>query len=234
MGQKHMNQFKVSHAKILLASALIFNAAAMSSSMPDDSAINKESAKVIKKSAAAIEKAELQSKVLNQAIPDVGNIQTTPMPDPSLIAKKYQTIQKTSEPALYVMVSFSMPEASIARLGEQAARAGATLVLRGMISDSMQKTAQKTADFIKRYPGLQFQIDPTLYRRYAVTQVPTFVIVKDSEEKTCTKECDSTNYFVSVSGDVTLDYALDYLSRRSGERFAPIAEMKLKKVRGEQ
>ena len=200
----------------------------------DPNAIKRAAAKALNQSAGMVDKAELQGKTLKQLVPDVGNLPVQRMPDPSLIAKRYEGIgQRKDDTALFIMVSFSMPDESIARLGAQAGKAGATLVLRGVIDDSLQKTAERAAQFIKQYPGLQFQIDPTLYKRYSVKQVPTFVLALDNEEvKACTKGCDSTEYFVSAAGDVSLDYALDYLSRQGGARFAPLAEKRLKKMRG--
>lgn len=224
----------LSRAKVLPALMLAVAAHAAPPAMPDDGALNREAAKQLPKSALSIDKADRQSRSLHQPVPDVGNVAKPAMLDPAAIAKRYESIGKQDESALYVMVSFSMPPESIARLAEQASKAGATLVLRGVIDNSLKKTSERAAEFIKRYPSTQFQIDPTLYRRYAIKQVPAFVLARDNEEvKACTKGCDATNFFVSVAGDVSLDYALEYMSRQSGERFTPLAERRLKKMRGE-
>jgi conjugal transfer pilus assembly protein TrbC len=198
--------------------------------MPDAKVIERESHKQIQKSTAIIERAEVQSRAVRPVVPDVGLSPNTGMPDPAAIAKKFQalTVTPVEESVLYIMVSFSMPDEAIARLAEQAAKTGATLVLRGVVEESLQKTALLASQFIKRYPGVQFQVDPNIYRRYAVKQVPTFILARENKEiQACTKGCDATDYFVSVAGDVTLDYALDYFSRRGGERFSPLAEKRL-------
>jgi conjugal transfer pilus assembly protein TrbC len=223
----------LSPTKVLPAMLLISVAHAAPPPMPHDSVLNREVAKQLPKSATSIDKADRQSRSLHQPVPDVGNVAAPLMPDPAAIAERYESIGKNDESALYVMVSFSMPPESIARLAEQASKAGATLVLRGALDNSLKKTSERAAEFIKRYPGAQFQIDPTVFRRYAIKQVPAFVLARDNEEvKACTKGCDATAFFVSVAGDVSLDYALEYIARQGGERFAPLAERRLKKMRG--
>lgn len=202
--------------------------------MPNEEAINKASTKEMKKSTLLIDRAVTQSQNFYKPVPDVGQVPAQPMPDPGQLAKQFEDMQVKIKPdtALLVMVSFSMPEASMARIAAQANKVGATLVLRGAVDNSFMRTAELAAQFVKRYPGLNFEIDPTVFKRYSVKQVPTFILARENKSiKGCTKGCDASDYFVSVSGDVTLDYALEYFSRFGGERFASIADKNLKKIR---
>lgn len=81
-------------------------------------------------------------------------------------------------PTLLVFVSFSMPEPALERLVDQAARTGATLVLRGLVEDSMQKTVARVQRVIgQRKVG--FQIDPQAFDRFAIAATPSFVLIKD-------------------------------------------------------
>lgn len=225
---KHLSQ-----AKFVVGVFCSIGALAAPAPMPDDATINKEAQRLMSKSAPAIDRADRQSHVLKQPVPDVGNPQKLGQPDPAAIAKLYQGVGKPDESPLYILISYSMPPESIARLADQARRAGGTLVLRGVINDSLKETAEKAAEFVKKYPGIQFQIDPTLFRRYAIQDVPTFLITKPNEEiKACSKGCDATTFFVSASGDVSLDYALDYLSRQANKEFAQLAEARLARLRG--
>ena len=221
-------------AKIALALLTVPTFSAGQPSMPNSAAIAREAAKQAPRSAAAINKAEQQAKLLRQPVLDVSAAGVLPPIDPAAIAKRYENLRPTDEAALFVMVSFSMPPQSIERLAAQANKAGATLVLRGMVDDSLTKTAAVVEGFLKRHPGAQFQIDPTVFKRFAVDQVPTFVLSSQtSESGACAgKECNPSNSFVSVSGDVTLDYALEYLAKQRNERFSQLAERRLKRVRG--
>jgi conjugal transfer pilus assembly protein TrbC len=223
----------LSRAKVTLLLLVASAQAGAQSAMPDEAAIAREAAKQAPRSAAAIIKAEQQAKRQRPAVPDVSTLAPLPALDPAAIAKRYQGMGPAEESGLFVMVSFSMPRESIERLAEQASKAGATLVLRGMVDDSLKKTAETVADYLKRYPGAQFQIDPTVFKRFAVTQVPTFVLSSAPRDATtCGKECDPRNTFASVSGDVTLDYALEYLAKRRDGQFAALAESRLKRLRG--
>ncbi|KQQ44683.1 hypothetical protein ASF61_21380 [Duganella sp. Leaf126] len=208
----------------------------MAQQLPNDDVIAREAIKQAARSASTIEKADRQSRQLRQAVPDVGAVgplpAPLPAPDPSDIAKRYGAAQQP-QAALFVLVSLSMPPASLDRLAAQAGKAGATLVLRGVVDGSLTKTAEMTAAVIRQHPGAQFQIDPTLFRRFNVDQVPTFVLATPTARgQTCGKDCDAQGTFVRVSGDVTLDYALEHLARQANPRFARLAEQRLKQVRG--
>lgn len=223
-----------SRAKILTVAMLAGSAlAAPQRPLPDDAAIARESGKQMARSAAAIGKAERQAQLLRQPAPDVGQPAALPSPDPAEIAQRFESLRVQEETALFIMVSFSMPSGSIERLAAQAGKAGATLVLRGVVDGSLKRTAEVAAEFIKKYPGAQFQIDPTLFKRFAVQRVPVFVLAAHQQDsKTCGKECDARNTFASVAGDVSLDYALEHLAKQRDPRFAPLAARKLKQLRG--
>lgn len=71
-----------------------------------------------------------------------------------------------------------MPEASLQALYQetQASNLKAYLVLRGLQDGSIRKTAET----LKRLK-IAVQIDPSLFERYAITVVPTFVWIRGSE-----------------------------------------------------
>ena len=117
-------------------------------------------------------------------------------------------------PGLLVFVSFSMPEAALARLVDQAARSQATLLLRGFVNGSLKETVARVKALIgSRKVG--FQIDPQAFDRFSVSETPTFVLVRNGAMPTeCGgNTCFSSDAFVSVVGDVSLDYALEYFQR---------------------
>ena len=104
--------------------------------------------------------------------------------DPAEIAKRYKDFSKPAAPELYVMVSFSMPDASLDRLAELSARAGATLVLMGLHKDSLPQTIERLSMFTKKYASLKVTIDPPLFLKFSVKAVPTFVLAKAPEAGT--------------------------------------------------
>ena len=222
-----------SRAKIALALLLAGVVRAAAPQLPDDAALAREAARQAPRASSALAKAERQAGLLNQKVPEVGPPSPPPALDPAALAKRFEAARPPDESALFILVSFSMPAESLERLAAQAGKAGATLVLRGMVDDSMKRTAEVAAEFVKSHPGAQFQIDPTLFRRFAVTRVPAFVLsARAGDDHACGKDCDARDTFASVSGDVTLDYALDYLARRRDRRFSALAERRLKQLRG--
>jgi type-F conjugative transfer system pilin assembly protein TrbC len=104
----------------------------------------------------------------------------------------------TLEDGIIVFVSFSMPKASLMKLGDQSQKYKATLVLRGIHEDSFLKTKDKILEINPK--GLQLQIHPDLFRQYNIKRVPTFVLVKNGME------------INRLSGNVTLEFAHSKLS----------------------
>ncbi len=121
-------------------------------------------------------------------------------------------------PKVLIFVSFAMPEATLQRLVNQAARAGATLVLRGLVNGSIRETVTRMQALIGSR-RVAVQIDPEAFDRYQIVKTPTFVLVHGAE---ATEVCSSSSRcpaevgYAKVSGDVTLDYALRQLGSGSG------------------
>ena len=80
---------------------------------------------------------------------------------------------------------------------------------------------------------VDWQIDPPAFARFSITRVPTFVLTAQSgsavEPRGCTTTCDTTQTFASVSGDVSLDYALGVIARAK-PAFAADAQRFLSKL----
>lgn len=120
------------------------------------------------------------------------------------------------EPALFIFVSFSIPDATLQRLVDQAERTKATLVLRGPTQSSIKQTVIRVQQLIGKR-RVAFQIDPLAFERYGVATVPSFVLVKAGQKTGSCNEaaCVQSGGYVAVSGDVSVDYALDYIDRQA-------------------
>jgi conjugal transfer pilus assembly protein TrbC len=118
-------------------------------------------------------------------------------------------------PKVLIFVSFAMPEATLQRLVDQAARAGATLVLRGLINGSIRDTVTRMQALIGSR-RVAVQIDPEAFDRYGITMTPTFVLAIDGArtEGCASRVCGPAQSFAKVAGDVTLEYAMQYIGRR--------------------
>ena len=137
-----------------------------------------------------------------------------------------------SGPGLLIFISLSMPQPTLQRLIDQAARAQASIVLRGFADGSLRTTVAQ----VQRLIGdrqVAVQIDPQAFDRYAITRVPAFVLVRDGARPVACAggSCAPAEGYLRTSGDVSLDYALEYM-RRSAPGFGPAADTFLKRIRG--
>lgn len=221
----------------VIATAFVSSAIAQVERQVTDADIQRAKKLEPKISAKDIERASRANPLLSDAeikraeglsTPNVGAI---PLPkggapiDLGAIAKGYEQLGqaggnssslRADKKALLVFVSFSMPEKALIRLVEQAARTDATLVLRGLEGNSLRMTAAR----IKRLLGknkVSFQIDPQAFDRFAIAAAPTFVLVKAGALPVpcASGTCVPAPNFVSASGDVSIDYALEYFQRSS-------------------
>lgn len=141
----------------------------------------------------------------------------------------------TAPTPLRIFITLDMPRASLQLLTDQASRAGAVLVLRGLKSQSMRETVAIVGELIGDRK-VAWVIDPEAFTRFAVRQAPTFVLTLNDTtgndaEGNCGSGCVTPAGFVSVAGDVSLDYALQAIIRRRPEA-TPRAEPILKRLRG--
>jgi conjugal transfer pilus assembly protein TrbC len=160
--------------------------------------------------------------------------------------------------ALRIFVTLDMPRASLQRLVDQAERSGSTLVLRGLKAQSMRQTIAAVGELIETR-RVSWVIDPNAFTRFSVSSAPTFVLSLADEPtpaipsmpafpgipgkaglnaatdlprcggSSCTTPASQATY-ISVSGDVSLDYALDAMMRRSVDA-APRAKAILQRLR---
>lgn len=124
------------------------------------------------------------------------------------------TLPGADEPRLIIFISLSMPEATLARLVDQAARARAQLLLRGLSDGSLPRTAARIQQLIGTR-AVAVQIDPRAFDRYAIQRVPSFVLARPgAQDAACNgKQCARADDHVMAAGDVSLDYALAHFQR---------------------
>ena len=130
------------------------------------------------------------------------------------------TLPGADEPRLIVFISLGMPEVALSRLVDQAARARAQLLLRGLSEGSLPRTAARIQQLIGTRP-VAVQIDPRAFDRYAIQRVPAFVLARaGGTDSACSGEqCARSDDHVVVAGDVSLGYALEHF-QRSAPTFA--------------
>lgn len=135
------------------------------------------------------------------------NSLVTPNVDIAALAKQYQGVSQaettSGTPSLWVFVSFSMPKASLQALEQQVNLVGGQLVIRGLIDNSLKKTADAVSQILVNGRG-GLSIDPPAFQQYHITKVPAFVVTKGQDESD----------FDVVYGNVTLEAALTELANK--------------------
>lgn len=116
---------------------------------------------------------------------------------------------------LYIFVSFSMPEGVLKKLGHDAHKIGAKLVLRGLFENSFVKTGKKVMDL-----GINVMIDPNLFKDHKIERVPTFLYLKDKGGNEI------------LRGNVNLDFVLETFKEGDQSKDPNLNEA-LEKIRGD-
>ena len=151
-----------------------------------------------------------------------------------------QTLPQTQEEdiAIAIAVSLSMPRASLLKLGQDARDAGLTLTFRGVGTEIQNRSDEKPQTVAQRYgkgliarhmedfkfltdAGANVQIDPVLFARHNITDVPRVMVVP-----VCRSACERTQAILVARGDVSLRYALDALFKDVTNRFKTEPENK--------
>lgn len=135
-------------------------------------------------------------------------------------------------PSLLVFVSFAMPEATLLRLLEQAERARATLVLRGLVNGSLRDTVERLQRLIGQRQ-VAVQIDPQAFDRFSIVRTPSFVLLREGAVTSpcASGPCVAGDQYLLAAGDVSLDYALAFF-QRSAPRMARDAAIFLQRLKG--
>lgn len=125
---------------------------------------------------------------------------------------------------LFVFVSFGMPKEALKRIVEQAERVNATLVLRGLVDRSIPKTAAAAKEMLGTH-RVGWMIDPRLFKMYGVSQVPVTVLVQPgTQAQFCQDQhCNKLPEYVKITGDVSIRYAIEEMSRASAPDLAALA-----------
>jgi len=203
--------------------------------------------------------ADIKRALKDRPFPGADRLGTQPVPAPprlpsssapahidiEAIARSGARIGSDAVPApaaspVRIFITLEMPRASLQLLTDQAARSGATLVLRGLKANSMRETLAAVSTLIGERQ-VAWVIDPEAFTRYRVERAPTFVLTlaapaagpsgRDDPGPSCGTDCPTPAAFTSVSGDVSLDHALETLLRRRPDA-APLVAPLLKRLRG--
>lgn len=164
---------------------------------------------------------EINERVVNQYRAPAPDVTALPQPattaNPADLAKQFRRspIQtKPATPELMIFVSFSMPRESLLRIVEQSERTGARLIFRGFHGDKMTDMAEHISALLGKH-RVEAVIHPPAFTQFKVNQVPALVLAQSDAGDQLDSGCAQPDRYVKVTGDVSQDYALEYIERTS-------------------
>ena len=126
---------------------------------------------------------------------------------------------------LLIFISSSMPKRTIMNLMQQASSLGAVFVVRGLINGSYVNTYRYFYD-LKGDNSVGIMLNPTLFQALQVNSVPTFALYQ-SEQDLMKTACNVAPKYTTVSGEVSVHYALEQLNRSTNADLSQIAANEL-------
>lgn len=164
---------------------------------------------------------EINERVVNQYRSPALDITALPQPvttaNPEDLAKQFrqQPLQtKPATPEMMIFVSFSMPRESLLRIVEQSEKTGARLIFRGFNGDKMTDMSKRISALLGNH-RVEAVIHPPAFTQFKVNQVPALVLAQSDAGDKLDSGCAQPDRYVKVTGDVSQDYALEYIERTS-------------------
>ncbi len=164
---------------------------------------------------------EVNERVVNQYRAPAAKIDNLTQPalsaSPAEMAKQFSQSPvkpQTIMPELMIFVSFSMPHESLMRIIEQSEKTGARLVFRGFKGEKLTDMANHLAELLGKHRVVAM-VHPPAYSQFKVVQVPALVIAQSNAAEQMNNGCALPERYVKVTGDVSQDYALEYIERTS-------------------
>lgn len=119
---------------------------------------------------------------------------------PSVIKKPISSV--------LIFVSFSMPTQSIEAYLRDAKKINASVVIRGLIDNSFQKTFQRMASLVKASGGEGVELNPIWFKRFGIQAVPAIVVIPEGSACFTKEICNKDSDFDVMAGDITLATSL--------------------------
>lgn len=112
-----------------------------------------------------------------------------------------------------VFVSFSMPTKLMEEILAESSHFNIPVYLNGLYHDSMPETARKVMALSEQIPNLTLQIDPTLFDRFGIKQVPALVVANGNAFDVIYGHLSIKEGLARMAGHGDVDFSLADLRR---------------------
>ncbi len=152
--------------------------------------------------------------------------------DVQQIAERYKKKVDDEKKAISGVIgfaSFSMPDSSLKKLIADTLKVNGTVVFIGFKNNDFKETAKEIRRLDIRKGNIQ--INPNAFKQYKVEMVPSIVMVKaNAEERIDEEGCVLPENYSKVTGDVSVEYALDLMAKSETGDLKSLASGYLKQV----
>lgn len=114
--------------------------------------------------------------------------------------------QKNEEINFYMFASFGLSDNILRQMIDYAKTYNGTIVLRGLENNSFKSTAEHIQKLVNEDEEAAIIIDPILFTKFEIKQVPAYVIVK---QEACATQMSCSNSYDKISGNITPKFALE-------------------------
>lgn len=122
-----------------------------------------------------------------------------------------QLFVNKEEVNFYMFVSLGLSDNTLKQILEYAKLYNGVIVLRGIEDNSFVKTSDHIQKIAKEDSQTAIIIDPTLFKKYQVSQVPTYVLAKSSK---CPVGMNCGLNYDRITGNITPRFALEKFSEK--------------------
>lgn len=102
---------------------------------------------------------------------------------------------------VYAFLSFSVPHETWLELSNDLKKVNGTFVLKGIPNNSFIELSKRMQNLDKEGLSIPIQIDPLLFDKFAITQVPSYVVVDGDK-------------FDKVTGNISIKCALNLMGSK--------------------
>lgn len=123
-------------------------------------------------------------------------------------------IIKNPTTSILIFVSFSTTKKSLEAYLRDARTIGASVIIRGLIDNSFQKTFQAMTELVKASGGQGVELNPIWFKRFHIHNVPAVVVIPPGSDCFLNEQCYADKNYDVMTGDIILSAALKYLRDR--------------------
>jgi conjugal transfer pilus assembly protein TrbC len=139
-------------------------------------------------------------------------------------------IIKNPTTSILIFVSFSMPRQSLEAYLRDARTIGASVIIRGLIDNSFQKTFQAMTELVNASGGQGVELNPIWFKRFNIHNVPAVVVIPAGSNCFQNDQCYADKNYDVMTGEITLSAALKQLRDRGVAK--EVAQTAIDKLEG--